>query len=338
MRSLSGDVYTQIMSEALHVVWFKRDLRIRDHAPLSLAAQAGRVLPLYVFEPELWSSPDMSARHLWWVTESVRELRGALTALGQPLVIRSGDVVEVLRDILDRFGPFTLWSHEETGNAQTFERDKRVARFCRENCLPWSESRQFGVVRRLHSREGWSEQWEKLMTSPMFSPPAALERIQIELGEAPAPPSEFAPSSAHQKPGEMAGELCLRSFLTERCENYSKSISSPITAQLHGSRMSPYLAWGNISMRQVVTETRDTMSHLRSLPLTSEVAGCDRCPRLNHACIGTVTSFKSLRANLRLSFGLSYRPSTECAKGTTMKATSARGKRGAPDTLSLTRA
>jgi deoxyribodipyrimidine photo-lyase len=254
------------MSESLHVVWFKRDLRIRDHAPLSLAAQAGRVLPLYVFEPELWSSPDMSARHLWWVTESVRELRGALTALGQPLVIRSGDIVEVLRDILDQLGPFTLWSHEETGNAQTFERDKRVARFCRENSLPWNEPRQFGVVRRLYSREGWSEQWENLMTSPIFSPPATLERIQIELGEVPAPPSEFTPSSAHQKPGELAGGLCLRSFLTERCENYSKSISSPITAQLHGSRMSPYLAWGNISMRQVVTETREAMAHLRSLP------------------------------------------------------------------------
>ncbi|NDF15868.1 hypothetical protein EB061_11190, partial [bacterium] len=50
----------------MHVVWFKRDLRILDHSPLSSAARAGTVVPLYVFEPEVWRSPDMSARHRWW--------------------------------------------------------------------------------------------------------------------------------------------------------------------------------------------------------------------------------------------------------------------------------
>ncbi len=104
------------------------------------------------------------------------------------------------------------------------------------------------------------------MTSPEVAPPVALEPIDIELGEVPPLPSQFSPSSAHQKPGEAAGGLCLRSFLNERCERYSKSISSPVTAQLHSSRLSPYLAWGNISMRQVVTETRRVMAHLRSLP------------------------------------------------------------------------
>ena len=52
----------------LHLVWFKRDLRVHDHAALSGAAAAaaadgGSVLPLYLLEPALWAEPDMAARH-----------------------------------------------------------------------------------------------------------------------------------------------------------------------------------------------------------------------------------------------------------------------------------
>jgi len=35
----------------VQLVWFKRDLRVVDHAPLSQAAERGPVLPLYVAEP-----------------------------------------------------------------------------------------------------------------------------------------------------------------------------------------------------------------------------------------------------------------------------------------------
>lgn len=254
------------MSPPLNIVWFKRDLRTRDHEPLTRAVQSGPTLPLYVFEPDVWRSPDMSARHRWWVTESVRELRATLARLGQPLVVREGDIIHVLNELRDRFGGFTLWSHEETGNNQTFERDKRVARWCRENDVHWREPRQFGVVRRLASRERWSEQWEELMTAPRFAAPVRLDPVEIECGELPPLPQDFIPSSLHQKPGERAAFTCLKSFLSERGESYSRSISSPVTARNFGSRLSPYLAWGNISMREVVTETRETVARLRALP------------------------------------------------------------------------
>ena len=250
----------------MHVVWFKRDLRIHDHSPLSSAARAGTVVPLYVFEPEVWRSPDMSARHRWWVTESVRELRDHLTRLGQPLIVREGPILDILRELQRTLGSFTLWSHEETGNAQTFERDKGVGAWCRDQGITWNQHRQFGVVRRLRSRERWSEQWEELMTAPPIATPDRLPPISIDVGDIPPPPDDFEPSRLHQKPGERAALQCLRSFLSERGEAYSGSISSPLTAQQFGSRLSPYLAWGNLSMRTVVTETRKMIAHLRELP------------------------------------------------------------------------
>lgn len=67
----------------LNVVWFKRDLRIHDHAALLEAHKSGTVLPLHIVEPELWRQPDMSSRQWNFVSECLTELRHDLAELGQ---------------------------------------------------------------------------------------------------------------------------------------------------------------------------------------------------------------------------------------------------------------
>ena len=104
---------------ALQIVWFKRDLRIVDHRPLMEAIKRGPVLPLYVIEPELWQQPDTSSRQWLFCRESLLDLQRALAEFGQPLVVRRGDVVDVLDRARRQFGIDALWSHEETGNGWT---------------------------------------------------------------------------------------------------------------------------------------------------------------------------------------------------------------------------
>ena len=53
----------------MHIVWFKRDLRIEDHEALAQAAKHGPILPLYILEPELWQQPDMSHRHYMFLQD-----------------------------------------------------------------------------------------------------------------------------------------------------------------------------------------------------------------------------------------------------------------------------
>jgi deoxyribodipyrimidine photo-lyase len=49
----------------VQVVWFKRDLRVSDHASLTAAVDTGTpVLPLYVLEPSLIAHPHTSSRHI----------------------------------------------------------------------------------------------------------------------------------------------------------------------------------------------------------------------------------------------------------------------------------
>ena len=79
------------------LVLFKRDLRVQDNPALALAAARGRVvLPVFVVEPDAWAQPDASARQWRFVAESLADLRADLAVLGAPLVVRTGDMVEVL--------------------------------------------------------------------------------------------------------------------------------------------------------------------------------------------------------------------------------------------------
>ena len=144
------------MMAPVQLVWFKRDLRVFDHAPLAQAARRGPVLPLHIAEPGLWAPPDAAGRHWAFVAESLAELHIDLSALGQPLVVRLGEAVPVLQDLLDRLPIAALWSHEETGNGWTYARDRAVADLLRARGLPWHELPENGVVRRLPSRDGWS--------------------------------------------------------------------------------------------------------------------------------------------------------------------------------------
>ena len=108
------------------VVWFKRDLRLADHAALARAAARGPVLPLYVFEPGLWAQPDVSGRQFEFLRESVEDLALALRAAGVALVVRVGRVTDVLRDLQTETRFDRMLSHEETGNGWTYARDCRL--------------------------------------------------------------------------------------------------------------------------------------------------------------------------------------------------------------------
>ncbi|GAB4367022.1 MAG: deoxyribodipyrimidine photo-lyase [Bryobacter sp.] len=222
------------------------------------AAARGPVLPLYIVEPEAYTAPDYSAAHWQFTRESLLELREALAALGMPLVLRQGEAVRVLQSL-----PIArLWAHEETGNGVTYARDRRVRRWARETGIPFVEFPANGVVRRLANRNGWSKIWEERMAEPILAAPA-LRPSTVELGHIPTErelglsPLSFTDP---QLGGTRAAKEVLSSFLTQRGEHYHKELSSPLTAEHACSRLSPYLAYGNLSTKQVVQATRAALA------------------------------------------------------------------------------
>jgi deoxyribodipyrimidine photo-lyase len=248
------------------VVWFKRDLRLADHEALVDAARHGPVLCLYVIEPSLWAQPDAAAQHYHFILESLHELDRALRRQGGQLWTVVGEAVEVL-DRLHGLAPFdALHSHEETGNGHTYSRDRAVARWCLTHSVPWHERPQTGVVRRLRHRREWQRHWEARMGAPELAPPT--------LHFAPPPwPGDTPPDAGalglppwdppdRQRGGRLQALATLEDFLQSRSHGYRGGISSPLTAPSACSRLSAYLAYGCLSLREVVQATRRTLAAL----------------------------------------------------------------------------
>ena len=255
------------------VVWFKRDLRVHDHWPLLEAARQGPVLCLYVVEPRLWAQADAAAQHYGFVRESLQVLDQQLRRLGARLHVGVGEVVDVLT-ALHAQAPFeAVHAHEETGNAHTFARDLAVGRWCRAQGVGWHEWPQFGVVRRLRDRREWQPHWERHMAAAQAPLPTSLIHphhlgthvwpwdqhplpTPAELGLDPVEPPQ------RQRGGRARAEAVLHDFLQARSGHYRGGISSPLSAPDACSRLSPYLAHGCLSLREVVQATRTRLDAL----------------------------------------------------------------------------
>jgi deoxyribodipyrimidine photo-lyase len=241
--------------------WFKRDLRVEDNPGLALAVSRGLpILPVYIVEPDLWAQPDASARQWRFIAECLEDLSDALGARGAPLVLRVGQAVDVLAELCAAHDVQEIISQEETGNGWSFARDRHVAAWARAAGLRWSEVAQMGVVRRLSSRDGWAQARDRVIAQPCLSLPGALNGLRCAtqaVPEARALGLPFDPCPARQRGGRREAVGVMASFLEERGHDYRRAMSSPLAGATACSRLSPHLAFGTLSPREVAHAARD---------------------------------------------------------------------------------
>jgi deoxyribodipyrimidine photo-lyase len=261
-----------VTSSPVQLVWFKRDLRVRDHAPLRAACAAGPVLALYVYEPELLAAPDMDGRHLTFLNECLRDLELSLRQRGGALVTRVGRMPDVL-DELRAAGVSiaAIHAHEETGNGLSYARDRRVRAWARVAAIPVYEQPNDGVVRRLSSRDVWAAEWSSRMRAPLVNAPARIPSIPpivsdgvLDAAALEAHGVRVRPdlTTVRQSGGERVGRELLRTFLWERGRDYRRTMASPMHGPDVCSRISPHLAFGTLSVRQAVRGTEARAAEL----------------------------------------------------------------------------
>lgn len=248
---------------AINIVWFKRDLRFTDHEPLFLAQQQKEpLLLLYVFEPELMKAEDSDLRHWQFIYQSLQDMQKKLDVLESTLYIAHNSVLNVLEVLSRNYSIKTLYSHQETGNNLSFQRDLQVVDFCKKQTIKWHESPTNGVIRRLRSHADWEKRWFATMAkSPAMVSESGWnfvslpEKLYTELKGEALDDKISTPDKNFQQGGETLAWRYLDSFLKERYERYSSDISKPALSRRSCSRLSPYLAYGNISMRMVFQYT-----------------------------------------------------------------------------------
>ena len=244
-------------------------MRLYDNDALAAALDyADHVLPVFVFEPDLINQPDYSAMHVHAWSQALTDLRERLNERGGNLYVTSDEILKVFTRLQKEIGFTAIFSHEETGTGWTFKRDIRVAKWCDEYKIEWQESYQNSVIRRLSSRDDRQPIFQKRLIQTPTVPTPDIVRLPETMEDTCA--SQVIPTyrdffaqadyaqiqfSLLQHVSETAAISDLKSFLTERGIAYSGGISSPNTAFEAGSRLSPHLAWGTLSLRSVFKAT-----------------------------------------------------------------------------------
>ncbi len=247
----------------VNIVWFKRDLRFTDNEALFHAHQSGiPLLLVYFFEPSVMNYDDADARHWRFIYESIQDLQKKLNVSNTKIYFFHSEVETVFSELAKHFEVQTVFSHQEIGNKVTFDRDIAMQEFFQKNNIIWNQFQMHGVIRKLKSRQDWDKRWEAVMrATPKIIKESDLNLISLDndfyntiKGE--LLPSEITtPNKNFQQGGENLAWRYLDSFVKERYVNYSKHISKPALSRKGCSRLSPYLAYGNISMRMVYQYT-----------------------------------------------------------------------------------
>lgn len=258
--------------------WMKRDLRILDNAALAAACNAANerrcaALALYICEPESASAPDYHPRRERFVHECLMDLAPKLRALNVELFVAHGRA----RDIFARLVPSGLtqvFSHEETGLLWTFERDTALKGFFKEHGTQWQEFPSNGVVRGLRDRDRWQGIYRSRMSAAAVPAPEQVRLTPDGSSEVLRYPSltsaELWPieraaehgslflaaqawTGQQQSGGETAAHKRLKLFLQPDVhQKYLANVSRPLESQTSCSRLSPYLAFGCLSSKQVL--------------------------------------------------------------------------------------
>lgn len=242
----------------VNIIWFKRDLRFTDHEPLFMAQQENiPILLVYFFEPSIMAHDDSDVRHWRFVYESLKEMQSKLKSIGAQLYYFHNEVQPVFEQLSHIYEIKTVFSHQEIGTKVTFDRDIAMQFFFKEHNILWKQSQLHGVIRKLKSRHNWDERWEKVMrANPKIIDLNAINFESLDpdfyLNSSEILSNEITDHNDNfQQGGEYWAWRYLKSFAEERHVNYSRHISKPSLSRKSCSRLSPYLAYGNISMRMV---------------------------------------------------------------------------------------
>jgi deoxyribodipyrimidine photo-lyase len=246
------------------LVWFRRDLRLSDHAALTQACATGRpVIPVFIRDG---SVDALGAAPKWRMGQAVEAFDKRLRLHGSRLILRSGDAQTELQKLIAETGAgAVLWSRLYDPDSQT--RDAGVKAALRGQGV---EARSFpGHV----MFEPWTVETGSATPYKVYSPfwravrgrdvPQALPAPDVIATPQDWPSSETlsdwqmgdamqrgaAVMARYSAPGEDAAQARLQAFLGAAIEGYKQDRDFPAKPATSG--LSEYLTYGEISPAQI---------------------------------------------------------------------------------------
>ena len=243
------------------IAWFRNDLRIFNNDAFNEATKSGNILPIFIFDKEYYKLPTSSSFHLDFLKSSLEELTKTLIEkYNSKLNIYYGNTLEILGHLIDKFKINEIYSNIIFKNIYVTNLDKEVSFLLKEKNVDWRISNQFGVQLNHRIRNKWSYNWNKFINSEPISPNINCEFIKDDhVHDLTKIETNNIEDGDIQAGGRKNAIELLDTFLNDRSENYQREMSSPITGEVSCSRLSPHIAFGNISITEIFKKTNDKL-------------------------------------------------------------------------------
>lgn len=261
------------------IVWFRQDLRLSDNEALTDAlAQAFEVIPVYVFDTRIFKGsteygfPKTGVHRARFILEAVKDLQRSLKKLGSDLVIRIGRPEEEVFSIAQQVRSNWVFCNRERTPEEVDVQDQlerklwsigQELRFSRGKMLYHTGDLPFPIQHTPDTFAQFKKEVERYVSvrEPLLAPQRSFNIITTDVDPGIMPDlKDFGhqPSAADRradyqfKGGEKEGLKRLREYFAaeEAVRNYKDS-KDEIYGSNFSSKLSPYLAQGCISPKQV---------------------------------------------------------------------------------------
>ncbi|MGK7912716.1 MAG: FAD-binding domain-containing protein [Synechococcus sp.] len=243
------------------VVWFRRDLRIFDHAPLFRATQRGAVIPVFVLDRSLLFHPETAVVRVAFMLDCLRSLHRDLSDLGGRLIVRYGDPAVVLPNLVRATNADGIYSYIDFERIYGRVRDAKLNRALANQDLKIRWFEPPGTTPELVSYPTYRDLWYSQMQEPLIPAPSAVQ-VPSAVCSNPIPTlTELGivhDGKSIPAGGSKPARKLLEEFLDEKCDRYYWQLSYPGAEATSG--LSPYIKFGTISARECYQTAQQTLN------------------------------------------------------------------------------
>ena len=250
------------------IFWFTNDLRLHDNpALMSAKTLVDSLLCIYVIDSSWMSSNQYSLSKrgnasLVFLHESLNDLDNRLQTIGQRLIVVESAAVSALTHLINEFKPSELF---------------------RSNNAGWYENRAWETLKKTHSGVNFHSADShtlfdlELMPFNLENLPTSFTKFKIAVSDIkplkpiealsylPPPPnnSYYSPSLGDKtvankfKGGETHGLTLLNDYFTTEKPMFYKDVRNAIDGWDNSTKLSPWLANGSLSVREVMSTLSD---------------------------------------------------------------------------------